>query len=109
MTVAILLNFKLPDGISISLLLYADDMAILPLPSEGLQNSLNRLYTYCTNWKIEVSTVKTKILIVNTSDKLLKGCRFQYLGTTFSASGNFSCAKEKLRKQDYKSYFPLLN
>ena len=112
---------KLHNGLSINHLLYADDMAILSLSSEGLQNSLNRLYMYCNKWKIEVSTVKTKILIFNTSGKLLKGYRFyyngkvleqvrefKYLGTTFSASGNFSCAKEKLRKQAYKSYFPLL-
>ena len=32
---------------------------------------------------------------------------FKYLGTTFSASGNFSCAKEKLRKQAYKLYFSM--
>ena len=76
---------------------------------------------HCNKWKIEVSTVKTKIIIFKTSGKSLKGYRFhyngkileqvrkfKYLGTTFSASGNFSCAKEKLRKQAYKSYFPLL-
>ena len=113
---------KLPNGLSISHLLYADDMATLSFSSERLQNSLNRLYTYCNKWKIEVCTVETKILIFNTSSKLLKGYgfhyngkileqvrEFKYLGTTFSASGNFSYAKEKLRKQAYKSYFPLLN
>ena len=45
----------------------------------GLQNSLNRIYTYCNKGKIEVSTVRTKT-IVNTSDKLLKGCGFHYYG-----------------------------
>ena len=64
---------KLNNGLSINHLLYADDMAILSLSSEGLQSSLNRLYTYCDKRKIEVSTVKTKILIFNTSGKLLKG------------------------------------
>ena len=74
MTVAIL--SKLHNGLPINHLLYADDMAILSLSSEGLQNSLNRLYTYCNKWKIEVSAVKTKILIFNTSGKLLKDYRF---------------------------------
>ena len=113
---------KLPNGLSISHSLYADDTAILSLSSEGLQNSLNRLYTYCNKWKIEVCTFKTKILIFNTSGKLLKSYgfhyngkileqvrEFKYLGATLSTSGNFSCGKEKLRKQAYKSYFPLLN
>ena len=63
---------KLHNGLPINHLLYADDMAILSLSSEGLQNSLNRLYTYCNKWKIEVSTVKNKILIFNTSGELLK-------------------------------------
>ena len=88
--------------------LYSDDMAILSLSSEGFQNCLNRIYMYCNKWKIEVSTVKTKILIFNTSGKLMKGYRFhyngkileqvrdfKYSGTTFSATGNVSCAKEK--------------
>ena len=39
--------FKLHYGLSINHLLYADDMAILSLSNGGLQNSLNRLYTYC--------------------------------------------------------------
>ena len=52
---------KLPNGISINRLLYAGDIAILLLSNEGLQNSLNRLYTYCNKWKTEESTVKTKI------------------------------------------------
>ena len=112
---------ELHNGLSINHLIYADDMAILSLSSEGLQDSLKRSYTYCNKWRIEVSAVETKILKFNTSGKLLKGYRFhynsknveqvkefKYLGTTFSVSGNFSCGKEKLRKQAYKSYFHLL-
>ena len=102
MTIAILLNSIMDYH-----LLYAVDMAILSLSSEGLQNSLNRLYMYRNKWKIEVRTVKTKILMFNTSGKLLKGYRFhyngkileqvrefKYLGTTFSASGNFHMQKK---------------
>ena len=71
---------KLPNGLSVNHCLYADDMATLSFSSEGLQNSLNRLYTYCNKCKIEVCTVKTTILIFNTSGKLLKGYRFHYNG-----------------------------
>ena len=48
---------KLPNGLSINHLLYADDLAILSFSSEGLQNSLNRLYTFSNRWKTEVCTV----------------------------------------------------
>ena len=44
---------KLSNGLSINHLLYADDMAILSFSSEGLQNSLNTLYTNCNKWKIQ--------------------------------------------------------
>ena len=109
------------DDLSINHLLYADDMAILSLSSEGLQNSLDKLYTYCSKWEMEVSTIKTKIMGFNTSGRLLKGCRFHhdginleqvkefnYLGTAFSVSGNHSYPKEKLRTKANKAYFPML-
>ena len=102
-------------------LLYADDMAILSMSSDGLQNSLNKLYTYCNKWGLKVSTIKTKVVVFNTSGRLLKGYRFyyngisreqvkelKYLGTTFSASGSHQLPKEKLRKQANKAYFPML-
>ena len=41
--------------ISLNHLLYADDMAILSLSQEGLQNSLNKLETYCKEWHLVVS------------------------------------------------------
>ena len=93
-------------------------MAILSLSSEGLQNSLDKLYTYCSKWEMEVCTIKTKIMVFNTSGRLLKGYRFHYnginleqvkefnyLGTTFSVSGNHSYPKERLRTKAYKAYF----
>ena len=63
----------LSDDLSINHLLYADDMAILSMSSVGLQNSLNKLYTYCNKWGLKVSTIKTKVVVFNTSGRLLKG------------------------------------
>ena len=70
---------------------------------------------------MEVSTIKTKVMVFNTSDRLLKGYRFlynginleqvkefNYLGTTFSVSGNHSYPKEKSRTQANNAYFPML-
>ena len=36
------------NDLSINHLLYADDMVLLSFSSEGLQNSLDKLYTYCS-------------------------------------------------------------
>ena len=59
---------------------------------------------------MEVSTVKTKVMVFSTSGRLLKGYRFHYnginleqvkefnyLGTTFSVSGNHSYPKENVK------------
>ena len=62
----------LSDDLSINHLFYADDMAILSMFSVGLQNSLNKLYTYCNKWGLKVSTTKTKVAVFNTSGRLLK-------------------------------------
>ena len=112
----------LTDELSINYLLYADDMAILSLPSDVLQNSLDKLKVYCDKWHLELNTTKTKIIVFSTTGRLLKGYRFsyngkileqvrefKYLGTTLSGSGSLMCAKEKPRKQANKAYFPMLN
>ena len=110
----------LTDELSVNHLLYADDMATLS--SVDLQNSLNKLKVYRSKWHLELNTTKTKIIVFNTTGRLLKGYRFfydgkifeqvrefKYLGTTLLASGGLMCAKEKLRKQANKAYFPTLN
>ena len=72
--------FILTDQLSINHLLYADDMAILSLCSDGLQNSLDKLKVYCDKWHLELNTTKTKIIVFNTTGRLLKGYRFSYNG-----------------------------
>ena len=111
----------LTDELSIYHLLYADDMAILSLFSDGLQNSLDKLKVYCDKWHLELNTTKTKSIVFNTTGRLLTGYlffyygkilekvrEFKYLGTTLSGSGSLMCVKEKLRKQANKAYFPML-
>ena len=97
-------------------------MAILSLSSDGLKNSSDKLKVYCDKWHIDLNTTKTRIIVFNTTGRLLKGYRFsddgkileqvrefKYLGTTLSASGSLMCAKEKRRKQANKASFPMLN
>ena len=97
-------------------------MAILSLSSDGLHNSLDKLKVYCNKWHLELNTTKTKIVVFNTTGRLLKGYRFSYngkileqvrefksLGTTLSGSGSLMYAKEKLWKQANKAYFSILN
>ena len=84
-------------------------MAMLSLSQEGLQNSLNKLETYCKEWHLVVSIKKTKIVVFNKTGKLLKGFvfkyegkhielvrEFKYLGISVTASGGLYNAREKL-------------
>ena len=55
------------DGIDIGmlklyLLLYADDIVIFSMSSEGLQKGLDVLCDYCQRWKLTVNTDKTKVM-----------------------------------------------
>ena len=76
--------------------------------SNGLQNSLEKLKVYCDKWHIELNTTKTKIIVFNTTGRLLKGYRFsydgkilkqvrefKYLGTTLPGSGSLMCTERK--------------
>ena len=50
------------QGISISLLQYADDIILLSESEEGLQKCIDRLNDYFNKWKLNISKTKTKIM-----------------------------------------------
>ena len=71
---------------------------------------------------MDVSIKKRKVIVCNSSGRVLKQFQFvydgkpiemvkefKYLGTTLSPSGSLFLAKEKLRKQANKAYFPLIS
>jgi len=51
------------DQIAIFLLLFADDAVLVSESKDGLQNSLNSLYSYCQKWNLTVNIEKTKVMI----------------------------------------------
>ena len=55
-------------------------MAILSLSSEGLQRSLDNLHEYCKVWYLEVSVKKTKVIVFNSSGRVLEQFQFVYDG-----------------------------
>ena len=57
----------LTDELLINHLLYANDIAILSLSSDGLQNSLGKPEVYCDKWHLKLDTTKTKITGICTS------------------------------------------
>ena len=59
--------FLLPDATKLSCLLYADDLVLLSHSQQGLQNSLDKLSTFCEQWKMQVNLKKTKIMVFQKS------------------------------------------
>ena len=61
----------LKQGEKINVLMYADDMILLSESREGLQTQINKLSSYCAQWKLNVN-VKKKTMIFNRGNKLIR-------------------------------------
>lgn len=69
--------------LSVPLLLYADDAALISESKEGLQHSLNILEQFCHDMKLTVNLEKTKVVIFNDSRSAKGAARttvFHYKG-----------------------------
>ena len=106
--------------IVLSDLLFADDMITMSMSANGMQRCLDNLKSYCDKWHPEVSIKKTKIIVLNKSDKLPKCTIFyhsgqkldivqnhKYLISVISCSSPNITAKVKLQEQADKAYFAL--
>lgn len=104
------------DDIVLILLLFADDMAILGKSPQDLQNSIDLLHTFCTNWGLEVNIDKTKIMVFRKRGRLLENEKwtfngnplevvnnFNYLGIVFNYTGNFSMNQDYITGKALKA------
>ena len=95
----------------INCLLYADDLVIFSRSANGLQTLLNKLESYGEKTELSVNLDKTKVMIFNNCGKSLNNYSFKYgvnklnnvksfkyLGMTLNPYGNFSLAREELKK-----------
>ena len=78
----------LSDELSLNHLLYADDMSILLLSSEGLQHSLDNLYEYCKVWYLEVSIKKQKLLFLKALEEYLNHFSLSMMASLLKWSRN---------------------
>ena len=56
----------------INALMYADDLILLSETKEGLQKQIDKLSDYCDQWKLNINLKKTKIMIFNRGNNLIK-------------------------------------
>ena len=104
----------------INCLLYADDLVIFSRSANGLQTLLSKLESYCEKTELSVNLDKTKVMIFNNCGKSLNNYSFnygvnklnnvksfKYLGMTLNPYGNFSLAREELKKVGLKALYKL--
>ena len=77
--------------------MYADDLVLISRSKEGLQRQIDTLQDYCQKWKLDINIKKTKTMIFNRGNKIIKadfnvaGAKIDnvksltYLGFTISA------------------------
>ena len=100
---------------------FADDMVILGNSPEEINKSLDLLCEYFDRWSLEVIVDKTKVMVFRKRGGLLpseeflyKGhmldvvTDFNYLGTVFNYTGNFSLNQEQLVGKALKALNVLL-
>ena len=88
--------------------------------ANGLQTLLNKLESYCEKTELTVNLDKTKVMIFNNCGKSLNNYSFKYgvnklnnvksykyLGMTLNPYGNFSLAREELKKIGLKALYEL--
>ncbi|NRB81926.1 MAG: RNA-directed DNA polymerase, partial [Saccharospirillaceae bacterium] len=107
----------------ISHLLWADDLIILALDEETIQNQLNELNQFCSNWGVEININKTKLMIFNDSPRhppmthslhlgnntLIKVDSYCYLGINIHKSGSLSTARHELKNKATRALYSLMN
>lgn len=111
------INFQ---GMSLSHFLYADDLVIVSCSEEGLQKSLDNLYSYSISKDLFISIKKSKTMIFNPAGKLIMKYfkindkflepvnTFCYLGFDLKASGIVKHAMNTLYDKANKAMRPLL-
>ena len=111
------------DGVTkFNTLMYADDLILMSSTKEGLQESLNSLYTYCEKWKLKINMKKTKTMIftkgtnIKNIEFFLNGLKlnntkiFKYLGISINSKNcSFTPTLEDLSCKAKKAIYVLLN
>lgn len=113
--------FILPNGEKLTSLLYADDLVLLSKSSEGLQNCINVVSSFCESWHLTVNHKKSKVLIfsrkrsktisekkLTLNNKHLEIVQeFTYLGVKISATGNFKIHQTQSKEKALHAFFKL--
>ena len=106
----------------ISSLLWADDLVILSSSPQGLQNAIDKTYTFYEELGLEMNTKKTKVMVFNvrgikvTNNRFSVGSspleiadNYQYLGMKLKPSGSLQFATDELFAKANRAWFAISN
>ena len=109
-------------GEDLSCLLWADDLILLSSSPEGLQNSIDKTYSFYNSLGLELNTKKTKVIIFNARGIKINKYSFQvggspleiaddyqYLGIKLKPSGALQFAAGELFDKASKAWFAISN
>lgn len=108
-------------NITIGCIQYADDLVIISESYDGMQSALNKLSSYCNQWKIEINTSKSKIMVASSKKFIpakkfkIDGCeldfvpKYKHLGLLFTYNGQFNSGQEHLTDRATKAWFSVRN
>ena len=109
------------NGFPVNHLLWADDLILLALDHQSLQKELDCLNEFASKWELSINIDKTKIMVFNSSSRVLH-CSYGfklgqlnisptrsycYLGIQLSLNGSFKCAMNELRKKALRAFFSI--
>jgi len=111
----------LPNNTRLSSLLYADDLVLLSKSKEGLQNCIDTVGNFCSNWQMNVNDKKSKVMIISKkrcnktnqpsfqiNKKYLDIVNeFTYLGVKLTSTGNFNAHLDQTREKALHAFFKL--
>lgn len=108
------------NGISLSHLLWADDLVLLALDPRSLQKNIDILNNFCKKMGLEVNIKKTKVLtfcpskqkplyeVFKLGDNVIEHTsKYCYLGIIFDKSGSFTPANAELRAKALRALYSL--
>ena len=115
-------DIYLKESNKINALMYADDLVLISRSKEGLQRQIDSLQEYCQKWQLNINIKKTKTIIFNRGNKIIKadfniaGVKIEnvktltYLGFTISAKNcSFQSVMDDLSVKANKAIFALKN
>ena len=110
------------NGLSVSILMYADDIALVSDNEDNLQFMINMVHSWCSKWKMSLNTDKSKIVhyrkksldqsnfMFKYGNSNLSYCKeYKYLGCTLSQHLDFTDTASILSKASSRALGSILS